>query len=143
MGKILLTEHEQLCRAAHQQVAMLRDLYDHLLLDESSGQEIPRFSARDRMRELHHDSELLAAKLDALDLLPAPPDPEREGVLESLAKLKRALTDEGDAGIAERLVQEECELAQLCEGLAQHDRDPALAESIVKTHAAIERLTAA
>jgi hypothetical protein len=143
MGDIVLTEHEQLCRTAHQQVAMLRDLYDHLLLDEDSGLEIPGFSAHDRMHELGQDSEMLAAKLDALDLLPAPPDPEWEGILESLAKFKRALTHERDAGVAERLSKEEGELARLIECLAQHDRDPALAQSLAKTQAALERLRAA
>jgi hypothetical protein len=145
MGDIVLTEHQQLCRTAHQQVAMLRDLYDHLLLDEDSGLEleIPGFSARDRMGELEHDSEMLAAKLDALELLPAPPDPEWEGVLEALAKLKRALTGQGDSGVLDRFVQEEGELLRLTEGLAQHDRDPALAESIAKTRAALGRLQSA
>jgi hypothetical protein len=142
MGDIVLTEHQQLCRTAHQQVAMVRDLYDHLLLDEDSGVEIPGFNAHDRMNELGRDSEMLAAKLDALDLLPAPPDPEWEGVLESLAKFKRALTQQREAGVAERLIKEESELARLSECLAQHDPDPALARSIERTHAALERLGA-
>jgi hypothetical protein len=143
MADIVLTEHQQLCRTAHQQVALLRDLYAHLLLDENSGLEPPGFSARDRIRELEHDGELLAAKLAALDLLPAPPDPEWEGVLEALAKFKGALTGRADAGAAGRLIEEEAELLRLIEGLAQHDRDPALARSIAKTRAALERLRAA
>jgi hypothetical protein len=143
MGDIVLTEHEQLCRTAHQQVALLRDLYDHLLLDESSGLEIPGFNARDRVHELQDDGEMLGTKLEALGLLPAPPDPEREVVLEALAKLKRALTGQGDAGVAGRLIEEESELLRLSEGLAQHDRDPALVQAISRTRAAVERLKSA
>jgi hypothetical protein len=140
MGNVVLTEHQQLCRAAQQQAAMLRDLYDHLLLDEGSGLRIPGFSVRDRMRELEHDSEMLASKLAALDLLPMHPDPEREAVLESLAKLKGALSNRSDAGVAERLIEEEGELVRLSECLARHDPDPALARSIAKARAALERL---
>jgi hypothetical protein len=72
-----------------------------------------------------------------------PPDPERELMLESLAKFKSALTQQPDAGAAERLIEEEGELLRLTESLAQHDRDPALVQSVAQTRAAHERLRSA
>lgn len=143
MGDIVLTEHEQLCRTAHEQVAILQSLYDHLLLDESSETKILGFSARDRVRELKHASEMLSHKLEALDLLPAIPDPEREGVLAVFAKLKHAFDSESDSALAERLGEEEGELLRLSECLAQHDRDPALSESLERTRVVCQHLKSA
>lgn len=143
MGNIVLTEHEQLCRTAHEQVAILRGLYEHLLLEEGSEAKIPGFSAGDRVSELQHVSEMLSAKLEALDLLPALPDPEREGVLMAFAKLKDAFTSEGDADFTVRLGEEEGELLRLSECLAQHDHDPALGDIIEQTRVACERLRSA
>lgn len=143
MGAIVLSEHEQLCRTAHQQVAMLRHLYQDLLVDEGEGPEIPGFSVRDRMNELAHTGDLLSAKLKALGLLPASPDPEWEGVLEAVTKLKRAFSAEGDTVFAERLAEEEDELLGLLQSLAHHDPDPALDDSAERAREALKRLGSA
>ncbi len=143
MSDIVLTEHQQLCRTAHQQIAMLRHLYDDFLVGGSTDSAIRGFSAGDRIRELHQAEGILSAKLEALDLLPASPDPEWEGVLEAVTRLKRVFSAEGDTALAERLYEEELELLRLSERLAQHDPDPALGASIELTREALQRLKSA
>jgi hypothetical protein len=143
MNNILLSEHQQHCRAAHQQVLLLRDLYEDLLLDDDCGLEISKLGGGKRAHELGIDSEILDAKLAELELLPAPPDPEREGVLEALARLKSALGSAEDTPFIDRLVAEEKVLLELCEALAVHDPDPAIADVIARTRSAVERLRGA
>lgn len=143
MNNILLSEHQQHCRAAHQQVLLLRDLYEDLLLDDDCGLEISRLGGGKRAHELGIDSEILDAKLAELELLPAPPDPEREGVLEVLAKLRSALGPAEGTPFIDRLAAEEQELMELCEALAIHDPDEAIADIIARTRSALERLRAA
>lgn len=139
MSNTLLTEQQSACRAAHEQVQMLQDLYKRLLGDEDERHAV-RFRLDQRTGELLRDRNVLARKLEELDLLRTEPDPEREGILEVITELKRAFSLDDDNAVGERLIHEEQELLQLAKQLAQHDEDDAVAEIVRNTGEAIRHL---
>ena len=142
MPNTLLTEYQSACRAAHEQVQMLQDLYQHL----SGNEKLPAIASIDvseRVRQLRAYEEILSRKLREQDLLPTRPDPEREGLLELMTELKAAITGGGDRPATdERLAAEESELLQLTEQILQHEEDEAIRDARASTREAIASLSA-
>jgi hypothetical protein len=141
MPNTLLTEYQSACRAAHEQVQMLQDLYQHL----SGNQNLPAIASVDvseRVRQLRAYQEILSRKLREQDLLPTRPDPEREGLLELMTELKAAITGGDRPATDERLAAEESELLQLTEQILQHQEDEAIRDARASTREAIASLSA-
>lgn len=136
MENAVLTERQSACRAAHEQVQLLQHLYSRLAAD---GQ-VEGIEADRRLNELRDDRQLLAGKLKQLGILRTEPDPEREGLLELAAELKRALGADDQGAVGRRLATEEREFLRLCEQLGAQDEDEQIVESIDRTRAAIGRL---
>jgi hypothetical protein len=141
MPNTLLTEYQSACRAAHEQVQMLQDLYQHL-----SGKEhvhaIASIDVPERLRQLRDYQEILSRKLQEQDLLPTQPDPERESLLELVTELKAAITGGDRPATGERLAAEESELLQLTEQILRHDVDGAVRQARARTREAIASLLA-
>jgi hypothetical protein len=137
MPNTLLTDFQGACRAAHEQVQMLQDLYEHLCGPDSAAASI---DADERLAELRDFQDVLSQKLEEQDLLPTRPDPEREGLLELITGVKAAVTGEEKPAADERLASEESELLQHIEKMLEHDKDAALEEARGRTRDAIARL---
>ena len=140
MPNTLLTEFQSACRAAHAQVQMLKDLYEHLYGPESQFASAS-IDADDRLAELRDLQEILSEKLKQQDLLPTQPDPERESLLELITGMKATMTGEEKPAADERLASEEGELLQYIEKILEHDGDAALEEARGRTRDAIARLS--
>jgi len=141
MPGTVLTEYQSACRAAHQQVQMLEDLYEHLAGKENL-RAVASVDVERRIRELRSFQETLAQKLEEQELLPMRPDPEREGLLELLTDVKAAFSGDDRPAADDRLTAEESELLQLTEQMLAHDDDAAIAEACAGTREAIARLSA-
>jgi len=141
MPGTVLTEYQSACRAAHQQVQMLEDLYEHLAGKENL-RAVASVDVERRIRELRSFQETLAQKLEEQELLPMRPDPEREGLLELLTDVKAAFSGDDRPAADDRLTAEESELLQLTEQMLAHDDDAAIAEACACTRDAIARLSA-
>ena len=139
MPNTLLTGFQSACRAAHEQVQMLQDLYDHLCGPER--QFAASIDADERLAELHDFEQVLSQKLKEQDLLPTQPDPERESLLEWITGMKATVTGEEQPAADERLASEESELLQYIETMLEHDGDAALEEGRGRTRDAIARLS--
>lgn len=140
MPNTLLTGFQSACRAAHEQVQMLQDLYEHLGAPES------RFAAasidtEQRMAQLTGLREVLSRKLKEQDLLPTRPDPERESLLEFLTGMKASMTGEENPAADERLATEETELLQHIEKMLEYDDDASLEEARLGTRDVIAKLS--
>ena len=140
MAETVLTELQSACRAAHEQVQLLKDLYQHLSERAAEGATGAVDAAR-RIQELDSYQALLARKLEELDLLPKQPDPEREGLLELLTEVKAAFTAEDRPAVSERLAAEERELRKLTTQLLQHEDDTAVRDACAATEQAIANLS--
>ena len=140
MPNTLLTDFQSACRAAHEQVQMLQDLYEHLCGPQSHF-AAASIDVDDRVSELRHFQEVLSQKLKQHDLLPTQPDPERESLLELITEMKATVTGEEKPAADERLASEESELLQHIEKMLEHDDDAALEEARGRTRDAIARLS--
>lgn len=114
MNGLLLSDYQAACRAAHEQVQLLGDLYEHLA--EMAGTEADIRPDR-RRGELRDFLALLESELERQDLLPKQPDPEREEALELLTGLEGRLTAENRQAVTRRLALEEERLLELGERL--------------------------
>jgi hypothetical protein len=140
MPNTLLTEFQGACRAAHEQVQMLQDLYEHLCGPESHLAAAST-DADNRLAELRDLEEVLSQRLKEQDLLPKQPDPERESLLELITGMKATVTGEEQPAADERLATEETELLQHIEKMLEHGEDAALEEARGRTRDAIARLS--
>lgn len=139
MPEAVLTEYQSACRAAHEQVQLLRHLYERLLDDESARLN-GQLNVDGRTRQLERDQNLLAGRLEKLGLLQSQPDPEKERLLELFTDLKRAFSDKDDRAVAERLIKEERNYLQFMQEAAGHDSDETLSDAILQTRAALAHL---
>jgi hypothetical protein len=139
MPNTLLTEFQSACRAAHEQVQMLKDLYEHLC-GPQSHHAAASIDAKHRVAELTSLQEVLSQKLEQQDLLPTQPDPERESLLELITGVKATVTGEEKPAADERLATEESELLQHIESMIEHDDDASLEEARARTRDVIARL---
>lgn len=139
MSGTLLTDFQSACRAAHEQVQMLQDLYEHLGGADSGGTRTS-IDAQKRMTELRDLEELLARKLREQDLLPTRPDPEREGLLELITGMKASVTGEARPAADERLAAEETELLQHVEQMLKEDDDASIGKACARTREAVAQL---
>lgn len=139
MPSTVLTEFQSACRAAHEQVQMLKDLYEHLC-GPQSHLAAASIDVEHRVAELTSLQEVLSQKLEQQDLLPTQPDPERESLLELITGVKATVTGEEKPAADERLATEESELLQYVEKILEHDNDVSLEEARARTRDAIARL---
>ncbi|HUD96471.1 MAG TPA: hypothetical protein VMO24_02940 [Woeseiaceae bacterium] len=140
MPETVLTEYQSACRAAHEQAQLLRHLYERLLDDESALLNA-QLNVDERTRQLERDQDLLAGRLEKLDLLKSQPDPEKERLLELFTDLKRAFSNEDNHAIAERLIKEERNYLKFIQQAAGHDSDESLSDAVLQTHAALGHLS--
>jgi hypothetical protein len=140
MSNTFLTDFQSACRAAHEQVQMLQDLYDHLCGPESQF-AAASIDADERLAELRVFEQVLAQKLKEQDLLPTQPDPERESLLELITGMKATVTGEEKPAADERLASEESELLQHIDKMLEHDGDAALEKARGRTREAIAKLS--
>jgi hypothetical protein len=141
MPGTVLTEYQSACRAAHQQVQLLRNLYEHIARKENL-RAVASIDVDRRIRELRSFQETLSRKLEEQELLPMHPDPEKEGLLELLTDVKAAFSGDDRRAADDRLTAEESELLRLTEQMLAHDEDAAVAEACAGTRDAIARLSA-
>jgi hypothetical protein len=141
MPGTVLTELESACRAAHQQVQMLKDLYKHLA-ERENPRAVVSVDIEQRIRELASFEDTLSRKLEQQELLPMRPDPEKEGLLELFTDVKAAFSGDERPAADDRLTVEEGELLQLTEQILKHDDDDAVAEACSRIRDAIARLAA-
>jgi hypothetical protein len=139
MPNTLLTEFQSACRAAHEQVQLLKDLYEHLC-GPQSHLAAASIDVEHRVAELTSLKDVLSQKLEQQDLLPTQPDPERESLLELITGVKATVTGEEKPAADERLATEESELLQHIEKMLEHDDDASLEEARSRTRDAIARL---
>ena len=140
MSNTLLDEFQSACRAAHEQVQMLQDLYLHLYSAEGPL-AAASIDAEDRTRELRDLQEVLLRKLKEQDLLPTRPDPERESLLELITGMKASVTGEEKPAAEERLASEEGELLRYIEKMLERDDDASIEEARLATRDSIARLS--
>lgn len=139
MTGFVLNEYQSACRAAHEQAQLLEDLYGRLE-DTSSHAGDKGLRSDQRAAELRRFRELLHGMLQAENLLPKQPDPEREELLELLAEVKELFSAAEHAAVNERLITEEYGLLRLGEQLQERGRSQAIATELERTRAAINRL---
>jgi hypothetical protein len=141
MPGTVLTEYQSACRAAHQQVQLLRDFYEHLV-DRENLRAVASIDVDRRLGELRSLEKTLSRKLQEQDLLPMRPDPEKEGLLELFTDVKAAFGGDNRPAADERLTSEEGELLQLTEQMLAHDNDTAVAEACAGIRDVLARLSA-
>lgn len=141
MPGTVLTEYQSACRAAHQQVQLLQDFYEHLVGRENF-RAIASIDVDRRLEELRSLEETLSRKLEEQELLPMRPDPEKEGLLELFTDVKAAFGSDDRPAADERLTSEEGELLQLTEQVLAHDNDAAVAEACSGIRDLLARLSA-
>lgn len=139
MSGFVLNEYQSACRAAHEQVQLLEDLYGRLVetLAPESGEG---FRSDERAGELRWFRSLLHAMLRDENLLPKQPDPEREELLELLTEVKEVFSADERAAVSERLITEEYGLLRLGEQIRERRRSAALENELERTRSAIDRL---
>lgn len=138
MSNMILSEYQAACRAAHEQVQLLADLYEHL--SSRAPGAVPAVDLQQRLAALKEFREVLAAELKRQDLLPSQPDPEKEEALEFLTELKGRYTAEEHRAVQERLLSEERTLLQFSEQVLKEDARDALRKCHSQTQDAIRRL---
>ena len=141
MPGTVLTEYQSACRAAHQQVQLLQNLYEHIAGKENL-RAVASIDVDRRIRELRSFEETLSRKLEEQELLPMHPDPEKEGLLELFTDVRAAFSGNDRRAADDRLTAEESELLRLTEQMLAHDDDAAVAEACACTRDAIARLSA-
>lgn len=141
MPGTVLTDYQSACRAAHQQVQLLQDFYEHLVGRENF-RAIASIDIDRRLEELRSLEETLSRKLEEQELLPMRPDPEKEGLLELFTDVKAAFGSDDRPAADERLTSEEGELLQLTEQVLAHDNDAAVAEACAGIRDLLARVSA-
>jgi hypothetical protein len=136
MSNIVLTEYQSACRAAHEQVQLLQDLYEQL----SGTTGAADVHLDERLAELRDFLAILSRELERQDLLPTQPDPEKEEVLEIFTEFKERFTPENHSAIKERLASEEKELLSLGEKLLTNDHPALLDDCLARSRDAVRRL---
>ncbi|MEX2495838.1 MAG: hypothetical protein WD448_07105 [Woeseia sp.] len=139
MNNLVLTEYQSACRAAHEQVQLLRDLYEHLSSSHSAVASDP--GVQQRLGELQGFLDVLARELERQDLLPSQPDPEKEEALEFLTGLKGRFTTDDNSAVRQRLAAEEKELLRLIGTLRRENSAVAPDDCLAATREAIHRLS--
>ncbi len=139
MTGFVLNEYQSACRAAHEQAQLLEDLYARLE-GAASREGGNGLRPNERAAELRRFRELLHGMLQAENLLPKQPDPEREELLELLAEVKELFSADEHAAVSERLITEEYGLLRLGEQVQEQRPSQAMETELERTRAAIERL---
>jgi len=134
---IVLTEYQSACRAAHEQVQLLQDLYRRLSGASRAAEDL---HLHERLDELQDFLAILSTELDRQNLLPSQPDPEKEEMLEMFTELKERFKTEGHSAVNERLAAEEETLLHLSEKLLEDRHAGSFDDCIAKTREAVRRL---